>query len=58
MYVIKNKRLRDYLYCLGFNFKTQIDRTGRTDYVYLFPNTKELKEAITFYTSFKNEYVK
>lgn len=58
MYVIKNKRLRDYLYTLGFNFKEQKDKTGRTDYVYLFTKSKELFEAITFYTSFKNEYVK
>jgi len=55
MYVIKNKRLKDYLYTLGFFCKAQEDKTRRTDYVYLFSNTKELKEAITFYTEFRNK---
>ena len=55
MYVIKSERLKNFLYCLGFNFKEQEDKTGRTDYVYLFSNTKELKEAITFYTEFRKK---
>lgn len=56
MYVVKNKRLKKYLYSLGFNYKKQKDRTKKTDYVYLFKKSKELFEAITFYTDFKNKY--
>lgn len=58
MYVIKNKRLKDYLFALGFFCKAQEDRTGRTDYVYLFEKTEELFEAITFYTEFRNKQKK
>lgn len=58
MYVIKNKRLKRYLYSLGFNYKEQEDQTGKTDKVYLFKKSDELFEAITFYTQFKNKYIK
>lgn len=49
-YVIKNIRLRDYLYTLGFNFREVPDRTLKQEFIYLFPNTDLLKTAITFYT--------
>ncbi|NME94598.1 hypothetical protein HF847_01060 [Clostridium cochlearium] len=54
-YVIRNKRLKNFLYALGLEYKAQPDRTGRTDYVYLFTKSKELFEAITFYTNFRNK---
>ncbi|OSA70274.1 hypothetical protein B2H86_08820 [Clostridium botulinum] len=52
MYVIKNKRLKNYLYSLGLDYKTQKDKTGKQDYIYLFNDTEELRKAITFYTEF------
>lgn len=58
MYVIKNRRLKNYLYTLGFNYKEQEDKTEKTDKVYLFKKSKMLFEAIDFYTDFKNKYVK
>lgn len=53
-YVIKNRRLRDYLYTLGFNYKEVSDKTGKQNYVYLFPIDENLEKAITYYTQFKN----
>lgn len=58
MYIIKNKRLKRYLYSLGFNYKEQEDLTRKTDKVYLFQKSDALFEAITFYTEFKNKYIK
>lgn len=54
MYVIKNKRLKNFLYALGFNYIKDQDVTGQHEFIYLFPNTQELRYAITFYTDFKN----
>lgn len=54
-YIIKNKRLRDYLYNLGFDYKQQEDKTLRQDFVYVFSNTDLLQEAIRFYTEFKKK---
>ncbi|ERI90970.1 hypothetical protein HMPREF1982_03532 [Clostridiales bacterium oral taxon 876 str. F0540] len=54
-YVIKNPRLREYLYKLGFDYREVSDKTGKQDYVWLFKNTTELLEAITFYTTLKNK---
>lgn len=53
-YVIKNIRLRDYLYTLGFNYREVSDKTQKQEFVYLFENTESLKNAITFYTQFKS----
>lgn len=58
MYVIKNNRLKNYLYALGFNFEVQEDRTGQQEKVYLFKKSNMLLEAITYYTDFKNKYMK
>ena len=55
-YVIKNKRLKDYLYDLGFHYKEVPDKTGKQKYVYLFPDEDILHEAISFYTNFKNKF--
>lgn len=52
-YVIKSWRLRNYLYTLGFNYRQVNDKTGKQDYVYLFPNSEDLNKAITYYTQFK-----
>ncbi|WP_356832238.1 DUF5659 domain-containing protein [Clostridium botulinum] len=57
-YVIKTKRLKNYLYSLGFNFKQSIDKTGRQKYIFLFKNTNELNIAINFYHNFKKIYMK
>ena len=53
-YVIKNDRLKNYLYTLGFTYREVPDRTLKQKFVYLFPNTDLLKEAITFYTHLHN----
>ncbi|MHB8034892.1 hypothetical protein CF069_13325 [Clostridium botulinum] len=55
MYVIKNIRLKNYLYSLGLSYRKQIDKTGKQDYIYLFTDTKELRQAITFYTEFHKD---
>lgn len=51
--VIKNKRLRDYLYALGFNYRKVKDTTNKQDFVYLFLNTEDLSESIEFYIMMK-----
>lgn len=56
-YVVKNKRLRNYLYTLGFDYRVVPDKTGIQDVVFLFPNTDELQKAINFYGSFKHKNV-
>lgn len=57
-YVIKNERMRDYLYYLGFNYQQVKDRTEKQDYVYLFPKNELLIESITFYTKVKEELMR
>ncbi|WP_096634862.1 hypothetical protein [Clostridium cochlearium] len=44
MYVIRNKRLKNFLYALGLEYKIQEDKTGRTDYVYLQNQKNYLKQ--------------
>jgi len=53
-YVIKNIRLRDYLYNLGFTYRKVLDKTHRQEFIYLFKNNEKLHQAITFYTSMKD----
>lgn len=55
-YVIKNNRLKDFLYSLGFNYSTVEDKTRLQKEVYLFPNIPALMDAITYYTNFKKLY--
>ena len=50
MYVIKNDRLKNYLYSLGFNYNVVTDKTGKQQYIYLFKQSIDLFNAITFYT--------
>jgi len=54
-YVVKNPRLKNYLYTLGFYYIPSRDTTGQQDYIFLFEDTKDLQEAISFYTRFKNK---
>lgn len=53
-YVVKNNRLKDYLYTLGFTYREVPDKMQKQEFIYLFSNTESLREAITFYTQFKN----
>jgi len=53
-YVIKSKRLKDYLYTLGFNYREVPDKLGKQEYIYLFTNTEALHESITFFTKMQN----
>lgn len=54
-YVIKSKRLKEYLYCLGFDYRQVPDKTGKQEYIWLFKNTNTLKDAITYYTNTKRQ---
>jgi len=56
-FVIKNLRIRNYLYTLGFYYREVPDRTGSQKYVWLFPNDESLQEAIKFYGDFKHKHV-
>lgn len=56
-YVVTSKRLRDYLYCLGFYYRKVPDRTLNQDKVYLFKNTDLLQEAIIFYSLHKQKMI-
>lgn len=49
-YVIINKRLKDYLYSLGFSFKEDNDKYNKHDKVYIFNDTDKLRKCIQFYT--------
>lgn len=51
MYVIKNERMKNYLYSLGFNYKKTEDKTGKQDFIYLFQKSDKLFDAMTFYTN-------
>lgn len=51
-FVVKTNRLKNYLYSLGFDFKQVSDNTGANKYVYLFPYTDLLEEALNFYSNF------
>jgi len=57
MYVVKNKRQREYLYNLGFNYSKSQDLYNPSQEVYLFKKTDLLMESITFYSHIKNKQV-
>ncbi|WP_286909275.1 DUF5659 domain-containing protein [Clostridium sp. UBA1652] len=57
-YVVTSKRLRDYLYCLGFYYRKATDKTLKQEQVYLFKNTDLLQEAIIFYSLHKQKMIK
>ncbi len=52
-YVVTNKRLRKFLYSLGFNYRKVPDKTGKQDEVWLFQKDEMLMDAITYYSNFK-----
>ena len=55
MYVIKNIRQREYLYNLGFTYVPKQDLYDVTKEVYLFVDSKLLRECLTFYSNIKNK---
>ena len=57
MYVVKNKRQREYLYNLGFNYSKSQDLYNHSQEVYLFEKTDLLMESITFYSHIKNKQI-
>lgn len=57
MYVVKNKRQREYLYNLGFNYSKSQDLYNPSQEVYLFKKTDLLMESITFYSHIKNKQI-
>jgi hypothetical protein len=52
-FVVTSKRLREFLFALGLDYRQQPDKTGRQKFVWLFKNTTKLTEALMFYKSFK-----
>lgn len=56
-YVIKNERIKNYLFCLGFNYIEVPDQTGKQDKVFLFENDELLQKAISFFTANKREQI-
>ncbi|CDI50390.1 hypothetical protein [Clostridium tetani] len=55
MYVIKSERLKNFLFALGFHCEAKPNKYIEGKYVYLFTKSKELFEAITFYTEFRKK---
>jgi|GEM_PF-2687660 len=53
-YVVSKERLRNYLYSLGFNYRSVKDQTHRQKLVWLFQKDELLLDAITYYTKIKN----
>jgi hypothetical protein len=49
--IIKNKRVKNYLYSMGFDFKQEFTENG--DMIYLFEKSNLLYDAINFYNNFK-----
>lgn len=52
-YVVKNVRLREYLFNLGFDYEQVQDKTGKQDYVYLFEANEYLYDAMSFFTELR-----
>lgn len=57
-YIVNNKRQKEYLYCLGFDYVIQRDKFDNTKDVWVFDKTNELLEAIDFYCKFRNKQSK
>ncbi|GCD12721.1 hypothetical protein [Clostridium tagluense] len=57
MYVVKNKRQREYLYNLGFNYSKSQDIYNPSQEIYLFEKSDLLMESITFYSHIKNKQI-
>ena len=54
-YIVNNKRQKEYLYCLGFDYIVQRDKFDETKDIWLFDRTDNLLEAIDFYCKFRNK---
>ena len=54
-YVVNNRRQRDYLYTLGFDYMSRADKFDRSKEVWVFDRTDLLLEAIDFYCKFRNK---
>ena len=54
-YVVNNRRQRDYLYLLGFEYMSRLDKLDRNKEVWVFDRTDELLEALDFYCKFRNK---
>ena len=52
-FVVMSKRMRNFLYLLGLDFREVPDKTNRQEFVWLFQNTCKLKQALLFYKNFK-----
>lgn len=52
-YVVNNKRQKEYLYCLGFDYIVQKDKFDDMKEVWIFDRTEKLLEAIDFYCKFR-----
>lgn len=52
-YIVNNKRQKEYLYCLGFDYIIQRDKFDETKDIWLFERTDKLLEAIDFYCKFR-----
>lgn len=56
-YVVTSKRLKNYLYTLGFDYREVPDKTQKQEFVWLFKNTDLLKEAIIFFSQQKKKMI-
>ena len=54
-YIVNNKRQRDYLYLLGFEYMSRTDKYDKSKEVWVFDRTDLLLEAIDFYCKFRNK---
>ena len=54
-YVVIKKRLRNFLYSLGFNYEVKDDITGRQKKIFLFEDNERLRECISFYSKIHKE---
>ena len=54
-YVVKNRRVKDFLFLLGMDFRERKDKTGKQEYIWLFLNTEEFRNALTYYSNFHNQ---
>lgn len=56
-YVVTSQRLKQYLFCLGFIYRQVPDRSGRQKYIWLFPKSDMLSDALTFFSQNKQKMI-
>lgn len=54
-YMVVNKRLRNYLFSLGFDYNTRRDKKNINNEVFIFNNSNKLQECISFYVKIHKE---